>query len=166
MFSYMSHPAPSAPPPPFPFDDKQPPTHQQSHFVPTTNITAIPTTEQLPPPAHSSPYFYYPSSSTSWPSATAIAHEQPQQPPQQDQSPQHQQHPLSTTTPQDHLTRPKLTTSIWEDQNTICYQVDARGICVARRQGKPCKKISNTTNVAKERKNVGPPFSHTRHTHV
>ena len=33
------------------------------------------------------------------------------------------------------ITRPKLTTSIWEDQSTICFQVDARGICVARRQG-------------------------------
>ncbi|CDH56580.1 related to ascospore maturation 1 protein [Lichtheimia corymbifera JMRC:FSU:9682] len=149
----MSHPAPSAPPPPFPFDDKQPPTHQQSHFVPTTNITAIPTTEQLPPPSHSSPYFYYPSSSTSWPSATTIAHEQPQQPqqPQQDQSTQHQQHPLSTT-PQDHLTRPKLTTSIWEDQNTICYQVDARGICVARRQDNDMvngTKLLNVTGISR-----------------
>ncbi|KAJ8656017.1 hypothetical protein O0I10_008239 [Lichtheimia ornata] len=147
----MSHPAPPAPPPPFPFDDKQPPTHQQSHFVPTTNITAIPTTEQLPPPSHSSPYFYYPSSSTSWPSATAIAHEQQQPQPQQDQSPQHQQHPLSTT-PQDHLTRPKLTTSIWEDQNTICYQVDARGICVARRQDNDMvngTKLLNVTGISR-----------------
>lgn len=37
-------------------------------------------------------------------------------------------------------TRPRLTTSIWEDQNTICYQVDARGICVARRQGNFSRK--------------------------
>lgn len=32
--------------------------------------------------------------------------------------------------------RPKLTTTLWEDEGTICYQVDANGICVARRQGK------------------------------
>lgn len=135
MFSYMSHSAPA--PAPFPLDDKQPPpSHQQSHFVPTTSTTTIPMTEQLPPPSHSTPYFYYPSSSTSWPSTTAIAPEQQQQQQQDhDQSSQHQPHTLSTS--QDHLTRPKLTTSIWEDQNTICYQVDARGICVARRQGKP-----------------------------
>ncbi|CAG8574344.1 7711_t:CDS:2, partial [Acaulospora morrowiae] len=33
-----------------------------------------------------------------------------------------------------HNPRPKLTTTIWEDEGTLCYQVDARGICVARRQ--------------------------------
>lgn len=36
---------------------------------------------------------------------------------------------------QGHTPRPKLTTTIWEDEQTLCYQVDARGICVARRQG-------------------------------
>jgi hypothetical protein len=34
------------------------------------------------------------------------------------------------------LSRPRLTTILWEDESTICYQVDYRGICVARRQGK------------------------------
>nr|CAG8544326.1 8681_t:CDS:2 [Entrophospora candida] len=38
--------------------------------------------------------------------------------------------------PPSHTPRPKLTTTIWEDEGTLCYQVDARGICVARRQGK------------------------------
>lgn len=33
-------------------------------------------------------------------------------------------------------TRPRLTTTLWEDESTLCYQVDNRGICVARRQGK------------------------------
>lgn len=33
--------------------------------------------------------------------------------------------------------RPKLSTHLWEDEGTICYQVDARSICVARRQGEP-----------------------------
>lgn len=32
--------------------------------------------------------------------------------------------------------RPKFATSFWEDESTLCYQVDANGICVARRQGK------------------------------
>lgn len=31
--------------------------------------------------------------------------------------------------------RPKITTNVWEDEGTMCYQVDAKGICVARRQG-------------------------------
>ncbi|KAJ1972222.1 hypothetical protein H4R35_004796 [Dimargaris xerosporica] len=30
--------------------------------------------------------------------------------------------------------RGKLTTTLWEDEGTMCYQVDARGFCVARRQ--------------------------------
>ncbi|ORX87271.1 apses-domain-containing protein, partial [Basidiobolus meristosporus CBS 931.73] len=30
--------------------------------------------------------------------------------------------------------RSKLTTTLWEDESTVCYQVDAKGICVARRQ--------------------------------
>ncbi|KAI9322311.1 hypothetical protein BX666DRAFT_602471 [Dichotomocladium elegans] len=29
--------------------------------------------------------------------------------------------------------RHKLTTTVWEDEGTVCYQVDAKGICVARR---------------------------------
>jgi hypothetical protein len=32
--------------------------------------------------------------------------------------------------------RPKFATSYWEEENTLCYQVDANGICVARRKGK------------------------------
>ncbi|KAG1140762.1 hypothetical protein G6F37_009331 [Rhizopus arrhizus] len=31
-------------------------------------------------------------------------------------------------------TRPKVSTNIWEDEGTLCFQVDAKGICVARRQ--------------------------------
>ncbi|KAI8143504.1 transcription regulator HTH, apses-type DNA-binding domain-containing protein, partial [Fennellomyces sp. T-0311] len=32
------------------------------------------------------------------------------------------------------IQRPKLTTTVWEDEATVCYQVDAKNICVARRQ--------------------------------
>lgn len=38
-------------------------------------------------------------------------------------------------TRQSLVARPKLTTTLWEDEGTICYQVDANSICVARRQG-------------------------------
>lgn len=34
------------------------------------------------------------------------------------------------------IQRPKLTTTVWEDEGTLCYQVDAKSVCVARRQGK------------------------------
>ncbi|KAI7903577.1 transcription regulator HTH, apses-type DNA-binding domain-containing protein, partial [Cokeromyces recurvatus] len=40
-------------------------------------------------------------------------------------------HFVSGTTP---MQRSKLTTTVWEDEGTICYQVDAKSICVARRQ--------------------------------
>lgn len=44
--------------------------------------------------------------------------------------------------------KPRLSTSIWDDERTICYQVDVQGICVARRQGKPrlIKLLINQTN--------------------
>lgn len=32
------------------------------------------------------------------------------------------------------MQRPKLTTTVWEDEGTLCYQVDAKSVCVARRQ--------------------------------
>ncbi|KAI8371884.1 hypothetical protein BD560DRAFT_106411 [Blakeslea trispora] len=30
--------------------------------------------------------------------------------------------------------RPKITTNFWEDEGTACFQIDAKGVCVARRQ--------------------------------
>lgn len=32
------------------------------------------------------------------------------------------------------LARPKVTTTLWEDEGTLCFQVEARGVCVARRE--------------------------------
>ncbi|CDH56667.1 related to ascospore maturation 1 protein [Lichtheimia corymbifera JMRC:FSU:9682] len=37
-------------------------------------------------------------------------------------------------TPPAPIQRPKLTTTVWEDEATVCYQVDAKNICVARRR--------------------------------
>jgi hypothetical protein len=37
--------------------------------------------------------------------------------------------------PPGKLGRSRLTTTLWEDESTLCYQVDCQGICVARRQG-------------------------------
>ncbi|ORZ17844.1 transcription regulator HTH, apses-type DNA-binding domain-containing protein, partial [Absidia repens] len=48
--------------------------------------------------------------------------------------------------------RPKITTSLWEDEGTICYQVDARGICVARRQDNDMvngTKLLNVTGMSR-----------------
>lgn len=33
-------------------------------------------------------------------------------------------------------TKPRVTATLWEDEGSLCYQVEANGICVARREGK------------------------------
>lgn len=56
--------------------------------------------------------------------------------PQSQQQPQ-ESHPMYHRQSSQAISysRPKLSTTIWEDEGTVCYQVDAKGICVARRQG-------------------------------
>ncbi|KAI8074149.1 transcription regulator HTH, apses-type DNA-binding domain-containing protein, partial [Gongronella butleri] len=46
------------------------------------------------------------------------------------------------------LPRPKLTTTLWEDERTICFQVDANGICVARREDNDMINGTKLLNVA------------------
>lgn len=41
--------------------------------------------------------------------------------------------------------KPRVTATLWEDEGSLCYQVEAKGICVARREGKrfaPCHFIN------------------------
>ncbi|KAI8366672.1 transcription regulator HTH, apses-type DNA-binding domain-containing protein, partial [Radiomyces spectabilis] len=40
-------------------------------------------------------------------------------------------HPPNMSSP---IQRPKLSTTVWEDEGTLCYQVDAKSVCVARRK--------------------------------
>jgi len=40
--------------------------------------------------------------------------------------------------------RSKITATLWEDENTLCFQVEANGICVARRAGKKTKVTAKT----------------------
>ncbi|KAI8333558.1 transcription regulator HTH, apses-type DNA-binding domain-containing protein, partial [Chlamydoabsidia padenii] len=65
---------------------------------------------------------------------------------------------LATATPpspphnSNSTNRLKITTSLWEDEGTICYQVDARGICVARRQDNDMingTKLLNVTGMSR-----------------
>ncbi|KAI9301838.1 transcription regulator HTH, apses-type DNA-binding domain-containing protein [Cunninghamella echinulata] len=44
--------------------------------------------------------------------------------------------------------RPKLTTTLWEDERTLCFQVDANGICVARREDNDMINGTKLLNVA------------------
>lgn len=32
--------------------------------------------------------------------------------------------------------KPRVTATLWEDEGALCFQVEAKGICVARREGK------------------------------
>ena len=30
---------------------------------------------------------------------------------------------------------PRVTATLWEDEGSLCFQVEAKGVCVARREG-------------------------------
>ena len=32
--------------------------------------------------------------------------------------------------------KPRVTATLWEDEGCMCFQVEAKGVCVARRDGK------------------------------
>lgn len=38
--------------------------------------------------------------------------------------------------------KPRVTATLWEDEGSLCFQVEARGICVARREGKMRSQVS------------------------
>lgn len=49
---------------------------------------------------------------------------------------QYSQHPMDTTgqvAPPGM--KPRVTATLWEDEGSLCYQVEAKGVCVARREG-------------------------------
>ena len=33
--------------------------------------------------------------------------------------------------------KPRVTATLWEDEGSLCFQVEAKGVCVARREGMP-----------------------------
>lgn len=44
--------------------------------------------------------------------------------------------------------KPKVTTTLWEDEGTLCFQVEAKGICVARREDNDMINGTKLLNVA------------------
>lgn len=44
--------------------------------------------------------------------------------------------------------KPKITTTLWEDEGTLCFQVEARGICIARREDNNMINGTKLLNVA------------------
>ncbi|CAO3620444.1 unnamed protein product [Mucor fragilis] len=85
--------------------------------------------------------------SASSPSSSAHHHQQ-----QQQQSNSYSAYGMTSSIPSQArhslVARPKLTTTLWEDEGTICYQVDANGICVARRQDNDMINGTKLLNVA------------------
>ncbi|CDH57905.1 cell pattern formation-associated protein stua [Lichtheimia corymbifera JMRC:FSU:9682] len=124
-------------PPPFNRNSvqySQNPTQQHHHHHhPSYNVPTMPPQQRAHPlpmipmqrPAMSSP-----------PQQQQRPVMSPQQQQQQHASPSQTQNNSnnSQSQQQQQQQQPKLTTSYWEDEGTICYQVDARGFCVARRQ--------------------------------
>ena len=35
--------------------------------------------------------------------------------------------------------KPRVTATLWEDEGSLCFQVEAKGVCVARREGRSSK---------------------------
>lgn len=49
---------------------------------------------------------------------------------------QSQPHPFDNTGQQAPPgMKPRVTATLWEDEGSLCFQVEAKGICVARREG-------------------------------
>lgn len=44
--------------------------------------------------------------------------------------------------------KPKVTATLWEDENTLCFQVEAGGVCVARREDNRFINGTKLLNVA------------------
>ncbi|KAK4519488.1 RNA helicase [Mucor velutinosus] len=96
---------------------------------------------------HLSHHHHHPPSASSLSSAS---HHQQQY--QQQQSNTYSAYGMTSSMPSQArhslAARPKLTTTLWEDEGTICYQVDANGICVARRQDNDMINGTKLLNVA------------------
>ena len=39
--------------------------------------------------------------------------------------------------------KPRVTATLWEDEGSMCFQVEAKGVCVARRDGEAISKFSS-----------------------
>lgn len=37
--------------------------------------------------------------------------------------------------------KPRVTATLWEDEGSLCFQIEARGVCVARREGMDSSRL-------------------------
>lgn len=64
-------------------------------------------------------------------------------------SPPHSDRNRYTPPPQPHPdATPRVTTTLWEDEGTLCFQVEAKGVCVARREDNNMVNGTKLLNVA------------------
>ncbi|KAF5102745.1 hypothetical protein D0Z00_000237 [Geotrichum galactomycetum] len=145
---YYQHPQPQYPPVYYngttAYPQSTTPTPTDVQYAPYQQYQQQP---QQPQQSYVNPYMSY--------QYVQQQQQQPQQPQQQQPlySQQQQQHYQNAYTHQQqqavpmHPTitdptgqkpppnfKPKITTTLWEDEGTLCFQVEARGICVARRE--------------------------------
>ena len=38
--------------------------------------------------------------------------------------------------------KPRVTATLWEDEGTLCFQVECKGMCVARREGDCSRRLA------------------------
>lgn len=43
--------------------------------------------------------------------------------------------------------KPRVTATLWEDEGSMCFQVEAKGVCVARRDGMAAAQPGTTFNL-------------------
>jgi hypothetical protein len=67
------------------------------------------------------------------PAHNYVAASQPPSAGYQQQQQQHQMDITGQTGPPG--IKPKVTATLWEDEGSLCFQVEAKGVCVARREG-------------------------------
>src|SRR5947207_4533277 len=138
--SQMGH----IPPPPSPHGMQQPNAYlpqPNAYLPPNTHYSVQPTPYDgyppPPPPQHQSPYGV--------PHFTHSAH--PPSPYGHHFPSEYHHDPFQYPVPfRNYVTdpsgqsgppgmKPRVTTTLWEDEGTLCFQVEAKGICVARREG-------------------------------
>lgn len=130
-YQQQSHIPGSAPPPV---------TSSMAHYPPPPQPLLQPG-PQYPPPQH--PYSQYGSYVTSPPAGSVPGGMAPNVLPLPGQQGMPNTYSGFDTTGQvaPPGVKPRVTATLWEDEGSLCFQVEARGICVARREG-TCRQIS------------------------
>lgn len=127
-YTQQPHMSGSAPPPP---------PSSMAHYAPQQPPLLQPGPAQYSAPPHPYPQYAYGNGLTS-PPAAPVSGGMPQNVlPLPGQPGMPNQYSGYDTTGQvaPPGMKPRVTATLWEDEGSLCFQVEARGICVARREG-------------------------------